>query len=183
MTRSVSGANAASRLSSRFSRVRNLALLLCALALAPAAATLASAHEFKAGPLTIVHPWTRATPPRAEVGGGYLVVRNAGTEPDRLVSATAEAATKVEIHEMTMSDGVMKMRPVAGGIAIPAGGEAVLQPSGLHLMMMGLKQPLKEGESIPGSLTFERAGTVAVTFKVEAIGHQPDSGEHGATGH
>lgn len=130
----------------------------------------ATAHEFRSGPIEVVHPWARATPPAAKVGGGYAEIRNNGSEPDRLLSATAEVAGRVEIHEMAMKDGIMTMRPVEGGVPVPADDTAALAPGGYHLMLMELKRPLKAGESFAGTLTFEKAGTVALTFDVQAIG-------------
>jgi len=130
----------------------------------------AAAHDFKSGPIEVVHPWARATPPAAKVGGGYAEIRNDGSEPDRLVSVTAEVAGRVEIHEMSVKDGVMTMRPVEGGVPVPADGTAALAPGGYHLMMLELKRPLKAGESFAGTMTFEKAGTIAVTFDVQAIG-------------
>jgi copper(I)-binding protein len=128
------------------------------------------AHEFKVGALKIIHPWARATPGGAKVAAGYVVIRNEGAEPDRLVSASAEVAGAAMIHEMAMSDGVMTMRMLDDGVVIPAHGEIALKPGSYHLMLEDLKQPLKEGESFKGSLTFEKAGTVDLTFFVEAIG-------------
>ncbi len=130
----------------------------------------ASARDYKAGDLQIGQPWARATPHGAKVAGGFVTVVNAGTAADRLVSATAEIAEHAEIHEMSMKDGVMTMRPLADGVAVPAGGELALRPGGYHLMFVGLKRMLKQGESFAGTLTFEKAGTVEVSFQVEAIG-------------
>jgi len=130
----------------------------------------AAAHEFKSGPIEVVHPWARATPPAAKVGGGYAEIRNDGSEPDRLVSVTAEVAGRVEIHEMGVKDGIMTMRPVEAGVPVPANGTAALAPGGYHLMLLELKRPLKAGESFAGTMTFEKAGTIAVTFDVQAIG-------------
>lgn len=146
-------------------RIAAVAAALALLAVGPA-----TAHEFKSGPIEVVHPWARATPPAAKVGGGYAEIRNDGAEPDRLVSATAEVAGRVEIHQMGMKDGVMTMRPVEDGVPVPANGSAALAPGGFHLMMMELKRPLKAGESFAGTLTFEKAGTIAVTFEVAPIG-------------
>ena len=147
-------------------------LCCAALACAVIAANLSSAgaHEFKAGSLTIEHPWSRATPNGATTAVGYTIIDNAGDTADRLLSATAEVATKVSQHSMTTENGVMKMREVTDGIVVPAHGSAALKPGGYHLMFEGLKHPLKQGESVPGTLVFEKAGTVPVTFKVEAIG-------------
>lgn len=151
---------------------------IIAAAIATAApAGAAVAHDFKAGPLQIDHPWSRATPGGATVAGGYLVVKNTGTAPDRLVAATAPFAGRVEIHEMSMKDGVMVMRPLPDGLAIPAGGSLELKPGGYHIMFLDLKAPLKEGTLVDGTLTFEKAGTVPVQFKVEGMGAQ-GSGAH-----
>lgn len=136
------------------------------------------AHEYKAGTIEIDHPWSRATPEGAKVAAGYLVLKNNGSAPDRLVAATAEIAGKAEIHEMAVDDqGVMTMRPLPDGLEIPAGGEVALKPGGLHLMFLSITRGAKEGEKLKGSLTFENAGTVAVEFDVQAIG-----GGHGAHG-
>lgn len=158
--------------------------LLTQLTLAIAlSAGVAAAHEFKAGELQIKHPWSRATVPAAKVGGGYFTVINPTDTPDRLISATADVADHVEIHQMEMKDGVMSMRAVEGGIEVPAKGELALQPggegAGYHLMFMGLKKPLMGGEKIPGTLTFEKAGTVPVEFAVEGMGASVDHSQHG----
>lgn len=137
----------------------------------------AHAHEYKAGALEIEHPWSRATPNGAKVAGGYLVVKNAGDQSDRLVSATAEIAGRTEIHEMGDKDGVMTMRPLPQGIAAPAHGEAALKPGGVHLMFLELKRPLKQGERFPGTLTFEKAGVVKIDFAVEALGAAAPGGK------
>ena len=146
------------------------AVFLAALLLL--AAPSAFAHEFKIGSLIIEHPWARATPPGAVVGGGYLTITNQGSTPDTLIAATAEVADPVEIHEMAVKDGVMTMRPVAGGVEIPAGGTVALKPDSFHLMLMNLKKPLKKGEEFHGTLTFAKAGTVEVHFAVQGIGSQ-----------
>ncbi len=128
----------------------------------------AQAHEFKAGDLVIQHPWAKATLPNQPVGGGFMEIVNTGSEPDRLVSGTASFAGEVQIHEMSTEDGVMKMRQLADGIEIPAGGTVKLEPGGLHVMFMKLAEPLKEGEMKEATLTFEHAGDVTVEFSVES---------------
>jgi copper(I)-binding protein len=152
-------------------------LLLAATAGALLLSGAAMAHDFKAGSIEIDHPWSRATPAGAKVGAGYLVLKNAGAA-DRLVSATAPFAGRVEIHEMAMKDGVMTMRPLADGIAVPAGGTVELKPGGYHIMFMDLKSPLKEGTLVDGTLTFEKAGTVNVQFKVEPVGAATSGHKH-----
>ena len=146
-----------------------LSLSLAAAALA-LSVSFASAHEFKLGPLKIGHPWSRATPAGAKVGGGYLSIENTGTTPDRLVSVSVPFAAHAEMHEMAMKDGIMTMRPAEDGMPVPANGTAALAPGGYHLMMLELKRPLKAGESFAGTLTFEKAGTIPVTFQVAPIG-------------
>lgn len=136
----------------------------------------ARAHEFRAGDLQIDHPWSRAIGPRAPTAAGYLVIRNGGTTPDRLVAAETPMARLVEIHEMSMTDNIMRMRPVAGGIVVPAGGTVRLAPNGLHLMIVGPQPGFVQGARIPITLVFERAGRVAVELAIEAPGAR--SGEH-----
>ncbi|MFK8250503.1 copper chaperone PCu(A)C [Ancylobacter terrae] len=128
-----------------------------------------TAHEFKAGEIEVAHPWSRVTPAGASVAGGYFTLENEGKVDDRLLGAAAEIAGKTEIHEMSVKDGVMTMRPLPDGVAVPAGAKVAFAPGGYHLMFLGIKAPLKEGESFKGSLTFEKAGTVEVSFKVEGM--------------
>jgi copper(I)-binding protein len=142
-------------------------LVAAALLLAVSAAL---AHDYKAGAITINHPWARATPHGAAVGAGYFTITNAGPTADRLVGATAAAADHVEVHEMSMVDGVMRMRPVQGGVEIKPGQTVEFKSNAFHLMMIDLKQPLQQGQGIKGALTFEKAGTVEVEFAVEGIG-------------
>jgi copper(I)-binding protein len=137
------------------------------------------AEEIRAGDLVITQAWSRATPGGAKVGGGYLTIENKGTIPDRLIGGSAEVASKVQLHEMTMDDGVMKMRPVEGGLIIDPGKTVKLAPSGYHLMIMDLKSPLKQGDKVPVTLEFEKAGKVAVTLDVEGIGAQGPGGGDG----
>jgi hypothetical protein len=133
-------------------------------------ATGASAHEYKLGALEIKHPWTRATPKGAQVAGGYFKIINTGTTPDRLTGGSSEAAKGFEIHEMSMDGGVMKMRELKDGIAIPPGGTVEFKPGGYHIMMTNLEHPLTKGERVKGTLTFENAGKVDVEFVVDAMG-------------
>jgi copper(I)-binding protein len=154
-----------------------LASVLFAAALCGAPA---SAQEVKAGDLVITQAWTRATPNGAKIGGGYLSIENKGTSPDRLVGGSADIAGKLEVHEMAMQDGVMKMRPVDSGLTIDAGKTVKLAPGGYHLMMFDLKNPLKQGDTVPVTLKFEKAGEVKVTLSVQGIGAQaPGDGAPG----
>lgn len=148
-----------------------------------AAATVAApAHDFILGPLKIAHPWTRATPSGAKVAGGYLKITNTGTQPDRLVGGSFARAGRFEVHEMKMDGGVMKMRELQSGLVIKPGETVELKPGGYHVMFMDLKEPLKPGEMLKGQLRFEKAGTVDVEYKVEAVGAQ-SSGDGGHRGH
>lgn len=129
----------------------------------------ALADDYKLGTLEIDHPHARATPPNAPVSGGYMTIRNTGAVPDRLVSGEAEFADRIEIHEMSMENDVMKMRELADGIEIPAGGEVELKPGGYHIMFIGLDGQLTDGQSRTVTLTFEKAGSIDVDFSVETI--------------
>ncbi len=149
-----------------------------ALALPPALAALpalANPHAVALGPLHIEQPWTRAAAQGAQ-GAGYMVIRNAGGTADRLVAASSPAAPRVELHTHIRDGDVMRMREVPA-IEIPANGAATLQPGGLHLMFIGLVRPLAQGETVPVTLRFERAGEVTVSLRVEA------AGARGATQH
>lgn len=133
-------------------------------------------HAQTSGTISIEQPFTRATPGNSKVGAGYLTIVNKGSEADRLVSASSPAADKVEVHEMTMQDGVMKMRALAGGLPVEAGKTVALTPGGNHLMLMGLKAPLKQGGKVPVTLKFEKAGAIDVTLDVQAIGARSPGG-------
>lgn len=137
----------------------------------------AAASIVKAGALTIEQPWSRATPGGAKVGGGYLRITNAGTASDRLVGGSFPLASRVEVHDMSMDGDVMRMKPVEGGLEIKPGASVELKPGGTHLMFMDLKEPLKEGQTVKGTLQFEKAGTVNVEFAVRGLGGAI-SGEH-----
>ena len=153
-------------------------LMACVLSLAAGAA---AAQGFKAGPLEIDQPWSRATPKGAKVAAGYLTIKNTGTEPDRLVGVTSPAAGKSEIHEMSMEKGVMKMRPVPGGVEIKPGETVELKPGSFHIMMTGLKSPIERGKPFKASLTFEKAGPVEVEFAVVAAGASPPAAASAGT--
>ncbi|EJN00597.1 copper chaperone PCu(A)C [Phyllobacterium sp. YR531] len=122
----------------------------------------------EAGDLTLSDAFTRATLPGAKVGGGYLKIANSSSEADRLIGGSSPAAERVEVHEMKMDGNVMQMRQLKDGLEIPAGGSAELTPGGLHLMLMNITKPLKEGDMIPVTLEFAKAGKVEVQFMVGA---------------
>jgi copper(I)-binding protein len=138
---------------------------LAAAAVLSLSAFTAQAHEFKQGAITIGHPYARATVPGQPAGGGYLSFSNAG-HADRLLSASAEVSRTVELHSMKMEGDVMRMRQV-DAIDLPPGEKVELKPGGLHIMFIGLKAPLKQGDKFPMKLRFEKAGEVTVTVNVE----------------
>ncbi|WP_375415408.1 copper chaperone PCu(A)C [uncultured Bradyrhizobium sp.] len=133
-------------------------------------AAMAGGQTFRLGNLTVTSPWTRATPGGAKIAGGYLKVTNNGAAADRFVKATSDAADHVEIHEMSMSGGVMRMRPVPEGLEIKPGETVELKSGGYHLMFMDLKQALKQGGMLKATLQFEKAGPLDVNFTVNAVG-------------
>jgi periplasmic copper chaperone A len=141
----------------------------------------AQAQDITAGSLRISAPWIRATPKGASVGGGYMTIANSGNVGDRLVGGTSDVSKRLEIHEMSMEGSVMKMRPVRG-LDIKPGQTVELKPGGYHVMFVGLKQPLEQGQHVKATLRFEKAGDVAVNFTVKGIGAQ-DGGSTKAHGH
>jgi copper(I)-binding protein len=157
--------------------------LLAALALAPLPIAATRAHEYRAGALQIDHPWARPTAPAQKVGAGYLTIRNQGGEADRLVAARTPVVPMVELHTHEIdAQGVARMKQIEA-IDVPPGATVELAPGGLHLMLMGLTEPLREGARFPLTLRFERAGEVEVEMQVEgsaAGGH--GHGAHGAGG-
>lgn len=146
--------------------------LLIAGFLSLAAAT-AHARDYKAGSLDIADPWSRATPKGASVAAGYMKITNTGAAPDRLISGSSDAAPTFEVHEMTMDNGVARMRPVKGGLEIKPGETVELKPGSFHVMFVGLKKPLSTGDHIKATLVFEKAGTVNVEYDVRAMGAEP----------
>ena len=153
---------------------------LAAFMLLSATATPLLAQSFTAGKLVIDRPWSRQTAPTQKVGGGFLTITNKGTAADRLVSATSSVAAEVQLHTMSMDGGVMRMRQMKDGVAIPAGKTVELKPGGLHVMFIGLKRPLAVGDSVPVTLRFARQGNVHVRFKVRPVGATgPVEARHG----
>ena len=146
---------------------------LFSLAIAVGFASVAQAADIQIGDLAIHQPSARQSPKGADVGAAFMVIENGGKNADRLIAATAENADHVEIHEMSMTDGVMEMRELPEGLEIAAGGKVELKPGSYHLMLMGLKQPIAAGAVIKGTLTFERAGKVSVDFVTPPAAARP----------
>jgi copper(I)-binding protein len=133
---------------------------------------VAADKTFKVGAIVVEAPWARATPGGAQVGGAYLKITNTGTEADRLVGGSLPIAAAVEVHEMSMTDGVMKMRKLDKGLEIKPGQTVELKPGGYHLMFTGLREGLKQDQPVKGTLQFEKAGSVEVEYRVAPIGAQ-----------
>jgi periplasmic copper chaperone A len=130
---------------------------------------LLSAAQADDSSIRVAEAWARATPGAAKTGAVYLSITNTGATPDRLVAISTPAADHAEPHSMKMANGVMEMRPL-GPIAIAPGGSIVFAPNGDHIMLLGLKAPLKEGATVALTLTFEHAGNRDVTAAVEKVG-------------
>ncbi|MDO9381997.1 MAG: DUF1775 domain-containing protein [Hyphomicrobiaceae bacterium] len=134
-------------------------------------------------PIQVEQPWSRATPAGTTVAGGYVKLTNTGKAPDRLIGGTFARAKSVEVHIMTSEMGVMKMRQVPEGVELPPGVPVELKPGGLHLMLLGLSEGLKAGETVKGTLTFEKAGPVDVEFTIAPLGAEAPSAGGGHEGH
>ena len=133
-----------------------------------------------AGSLEIQKLQIRATAPGMKATGGYLTITNHGKADDALISASADFAGRVELHEMLMDGDVMKMRERKAGIAVPAGSTVMLKPGGLHLMLMGLSETMMPGEMRDVTLTFRSGHSVTLPAMVMKPG---ETGGHGRTGH
>lgn len=135
----------------------------------------APAH-YTAGNIMIEQPWSPATPRGAPTAAAYMTIMNHGKSADTLIGGSSPAG-RLELHEMSMTNGIMRMRPVAGGLPIPPGGTVTLNPQGkYHFMLIGLKAPLSQGERVPAVLNFAKAGTVKIELAVAAIGARAPSG-------
>jgi len=126
--------------------------------------------------IVVAGPYARATPAAAQTGAVYMTIDNKSGAADRLTGASSDVAAKVQVHEMTMVNGIMQMRELADGLAVPAGGSATLKPGSYHVMLIGLKQPLTAGETFPLTLTFAKAGNISVTVPVQAMNATQDRG-------
>jgi copper(I)-binding protein len=140
----------------------------------------AAAEDYVLGTLQIGQPWARATPRGAAVAGAYFTITNKGLAADRLTGGSTAVANRFELHSMEIEDGVAKMRPVEGGIEIKPGQTVELKPGSIHVMLLGLKQPLALGQRVKGTLVFAKAGKIDVEFAVAPIGATTaDPGGHG----
>ena len=136
--------------------------------------------------IVIDHPWARATPAGAKTGAAYMTLINNGDSGDRLLAAKTPVADSVQFHSVSEENGVSRMREMRA-VEVPPGGKVTFSPGGMHIMVVGLKQPLKEGQTFPLSLTFEKAGKVEVTVSIAKVGAMqhgdmgPMMHEHGDT--
>ncbi|MCZ8182558.1 MAG: DUF1775 domain-containing protein [Beijerinckiaceae bacterium] len=146
---------------------------------AQAAPAAPAGQVIRAGDIEIIAPWSRATPGGAKVAGGFMRITNKGVAPDRLVGGSAEIAGVFEVHEMRMDGNVMRMRALEKGLEIKPGETVELKPGGYHVMFLDLKKPLKTGDTVKGTLVFEKAGTVEVSYTVQSMGGGGhDHGQH-----
>lgn len=149
--------------------------LLAALLAGPALA-----RDVTVGGIAIKAPWTRATPDGAKVAGGFMTITNTGTVADRLIGGSLPQAGVFQVHEMSMDGGVMKMRELPKGLEIAPGATVELKPGSYHVMFMDLKETIKQGAPLKGTLLFEKAGKVDVEYHVAPIGAKgPAAGSHG----
>ncbi len=144
--------------------VPSLGVVSTAVAQQPAAQTA----------IRIDNPWVRATAPGAKAAGGFLVLTNTGTTPDRLTGGAVDFAENVEVHEMAMENNVMKMRRLEAGLEVAPGAAIELKPGSYHLMFVGLKRQLTDGEVVKVTLTFEKAGKVEASVPVKGMRMKSD---------
>jgi len=145
----------------------SLTLLACLLAMLSMQSI--SADEYRLGHLQITDPYTRTTPPMAAVAGGFMTVTNNGTESDTFLGGSAGFVEAVEIHEMSMADGIMKMRRLENGLQIAPNETVELKPGGYHLMLIKPSEPMKEGDKHKITLSFKQAGDIEVELEVKDI--------------
>ena len=131
------------------------------------------------GDIAIEGAWTRQTPPRATVGGAYMTLRNEGAEDDVLLGGTVAFAERLEVHEMAVADGVMTMRMLPDGLPVPAGETVSLEPGGLHVMFIGIKETPMEGGTVDVTLSFAKAGEITLSLPIAAIGARGIDGDAG----
>jgi periplasmic copper chaperone A len=156
--------------SSTFRATSHSAAALFALSLLQLSVSPVHAEDYKVGSIQISQPWARATPKGASAAAAYMTVTNSGTTAQHLNCVSSDAAVECQIHEMSMDGGVMKMRPLQGGLEVKPGETVALKPGSFHVMLVGLKQPLQAGQSIGATFKVDGGTTVQVAFPVAAIG-------------
>lgn len=158
--------------------MKQLGGLMIALVLGATAAGPLHAHDYTIGKLQIIHPWAKPSLKGVPNGAAYMAISNTGDSDDVLVSVSSGVAENVELHTMEMTDGVMRMRPIEGGIKLPAHDTVLLEPGGKHIMLIGLKEPLAPGSRFDLTLTFERAGEHSIAGMV--LESAPDAVKDGS---
>ena len=153
---------------------------LLAMVLAATAPAVSAAHEYALGPLKIGHPWSRPTPNGAPTAAGFLTITNTGAQADRLLGGSCPLTAQIQVHQMSMDGGIMRMRQLPDGLVLPPGATVRLEPGGYHLMLIGPKVPFKVGDHVPATLKFAKAGAIKVEFHVQAA--PPAAEDHGAMG-
>jgi copper(I)-binding protein len=149
--------------------------LLPALFLSPLLSALPALAQQPAA-ISIEQPWARAAV-QGGTGGVFLTIRNTGNSADRLLSASSPLPRAAELHTTVRDGDVMRMQPVQA-IEVPAGGSVTLRPGGLHLMLVGLSAPMRVGEAVPVTLTFEHAGAITVQVPVQPAGAAGPQAHH-----
>jgi copper(I)-binding protein len=149
--------------------MRQAAYLITVLLLSLYLGGEAHAQSAPASTVVVEQPWARATPKGAKTGAAYMTLRNNGASVDRLMSATTPVADQVQLHKVTEDNGVSRMREVHN-VELEPGAKIVFKPGEMHMMLVGLKQPLVEGQALPLTLQFERAGNIEVTVPIEKVG-------------
>jgi copper(I)-binding protein len=147
----------------------NFAFPIAVLAVALTAAFGAAAADYSGAGLKVVNPWARATPPGASTAVGYMKLTNTSGAPLTVVGGSTAVAERVEIHSMSMEGGVMRMRPVPS-VDIEPGGTVELKSGGLHVMLIGLKRPLQQGEMVPMTLRLSSGANIEIKLHVEGMG-------------
>ncbi len=158
-----------------------IALLAGSAAICATLALPARAGDYEVGSIQISQPWSQATPKGAAAGVGYMTLTNKGTVSDKVSCVSDDASAQCQIHTMTMDGGVMKMRPVEGGLEIKPGESVNLKPGGNHMMFVSLKHPLEQGQMVKVTLKFEHAGTIDVDYPVLAMGARPPGASAGGS--
>ena len=157
--------------------MKRIGTVLSAFLLALAVYGQVHAQTPDAKSILVDHPWARATPAGAKTGAAYMTLINNGSAGDRLLGATTPVADKIRFHSVSEDNGVSRMREMHD-VAVAPGARVTFSPGGMHVMLVGLKQPLKEGQTFPLALTFEKAGKVDVTVSVAKVGAM----QHGEMG-
>jgi len=137
------------------------------------------AQDKSTGSIAISTPRSRETPPAARVGVGYLTITNNGTETDRLIGVSTPVADRVELHRTTVEGAITRMLPIPLPLEIAPGQSIVLEPGGMHLMLVPLNVPIRPEVSVPVELQFERAGSRAVQMTVEPLRGSRGTADHG----